>query len=107
MLMGSESALHATGTGAVPQPPRNRQDLEDFWCAKLQEAQSRCRGATAERRTVQERNALLTCSPGDDLAVRSAIKAETDAAAEYRRVLQIFTDLVALGKIPGDSRGSA
>ncbi len=91
----------------MPQPPHNRQELEDFWCAKTQDALSRCRGATAERRKkVQEQNALLTPGPDDYLAVGLAIKAETDALVEYRRVLEIFTDLIVQGKKPGDSAES-
>jgi hypothetical protein len=82
--------------------------LEDFWRAKTQDAMNVCRGATAERqKAVQERMALLTLSPDDCLAVRLAIEAETDALAEYRRVLEIFTDLVVRGKIPQDSPGSS
>jgi hypothetical protein len=90
----------------MPQPPRNRQELEDFWCAKMQQALSRCRDATAEcRKTLEERKALLAPSPDCDLAVRLAIQGETDALAEYRRVLEIFTDLVVHGKIPEESPG--
>jgi hypothetical protein len=92
----------------VPQPPRNRHELEDFWCAKTQQALSRCRGAMADcRKTVEERKARLAPNAGDDLAVRLAIKAETDALAEYRRVLETFTNLVVRGKIPEDSPGPA
>jgi hypothetical protein len=54
----------------------------------------------------QERKALLTPGPDDDLALRLAKKAETDALAEYRRVLEIFTDLIVRGKMPADSAGS-
>ena len=88
----------------MPQPPRNRKELEDFWCAKMQEALSRCQAATAESgKAVQERKILLTSGSDENPAVRLALDVEMNALAEYRRVLDIFTDLVVRGKIPEDS----
>ena len=76
-----------------------RQELEDSWHSRVEEAQNRYREATERYRK------LLQAQPdgkgptlNGDLAL--AGKAESQALVELSRVLQIYTDLIVNGKMP-------
>ena len=81
-----------------------RQELEESWRLKLQEAQNRYQVATREYRNVlQEQPEWLT--PSADGPVVQTRQAESQALAEYTRVLRVFTDLTVHGKMP-DEQGA-
>ena len=86
-------------TPELPMCTVNRQELEDYWCLKLQEAHRRYQAATARyRRMLQMQPEGLTQGP--DGSLTAARQAESQALAEYTRVLRIFTDLTVHSKIP-------
>jgi CheY-like chemotaxis protein len=77
----------------------NREDLEEIWRAKLEEARLRYNAATGEYRK------LLGKTPGGsppspDSALARARQIESEALAEYSRLLRIFTELTVDGKPP-------
>lgn len=76
-----------------------RQELEESWRSKLEETHHRYRTATeAYRHVLQTLPEGLP--PRPDGAVGRARQAESEALAEYARVLRIFTDLTIHGKMP-------
>ncbi|SPE43355.1 hypothetical protein SBA3_900010 [Candidatus Sulfopaludibacter sp. SbA3] len=67
---------------------------EERWRARVSAAKVRFDLAVAEvARALQE--------PGN-AAVERALEVEAQARAEYMRDLQIFTDMIVRGKMPGD-----
>jgi CheY-like chemotaxis protein len=76
-----------------------RQEMEDAWRLKLEQALERYRAATREYRTVlrQEPDRSI---PDLAKAIDGARTAESEALREYSRVLRIFTDLAIHGKLP-------
>jgi CheY-like chemotaxis protein len=85
-----------------PKPGPSRQELEAAWRAKLEEARRRYDAATGEYRT------LLSATPGTppsdpDCELSRARKAESEALAEYSRVLKVFSRLAIDGKLPEDA----
>jgi hypothetical protein len=82
-------------------PLGNRQQLEDLWREKVKASLARYWNARAEcQNAVQEQKDQLTPSPDGAFAVSLALKKESEALAQYKRVMRIFTDLVVHGKIP-------
>jgi len=76
-----------------------RRQIEESWWLRLQQAQTRYRTATAQyRRMLNQQPEGQTSSV--DYSLLRAREAESQARAEYRRVLAIFTDLTLYGKIP-------
>jgi len=81
------------------EPPMGvPQEGEESWHLKLLEAHSRYQAATAQyRRILNERPDGL--SAGLDGSLSHARETESQALAEYMRVLAIFTDLTTHGKL--------
>ncbi len=76
-----------------------REELEEDWRLRLEGTLHRYRTASEMyRKVLQAQPDGLPPSP--DGAVGRARQAESDALAEYTRVLRIFTDLTMHGKIP-------
>ena len=73
--------------------PRNRQDLETLWKQRWDEAKRKLELAAIHVEQIEQQT-----RSGD--AYRQALEAEILAAAEYSRVLRIYTDLVVYGDIP-------
>ena len=83
----------------LPAPAVARQRLEDSWRLKLEEARAQYqRTAILYRRMLEQKDESTGVVAADDL--RRARQEESEALAEYRRVLQAFTDLVVHGKQP-------
>jgi CheY-like chemotaxis protein len=83
----------------VTDPTPDRQRLEDLWRSKLEQAQLQYRDATGEYRKLLADN-LERPFPAPDDAVVMARQAESEALAEYTRVLRIFNELVLHGRPP-------
>ena len=84
-------------------PDKKRIGLEDEWREKVRNARIRYEQATkAFRATWGEHfEERLTSDP--TFAIEQSRKVESEALAEYVRVLKIFTDLVIHGKQPPGS----
>jgi len=84
------------------EPARpSRQELEDLWRERLNEALRRYRVAKLETSTalIQTRNGEMP-SPDGNFAFRKAQGVENIALVECKRLLIIFNRLVIDGKIP-------
>jgi len=89
------------GTPSV-SPRSRRERLEAAWLRKLYRAQQTYGTALAETRRVQAD--LPSMSPEDaKLALQKALKDQSEAAAEYAKVLQAFTQLVLYGDKPEEA----
>lgn len=78
-----------------------REQLEESWRLKLEEASNRYRVATAEYRAMlEEQSDGTTRGPDATDALMRARQAESQALAEYTNVLRMFTDLTIHGKVP-------
>lgn len=78
-----------------------RRKLENLWRAKVQAAHERYRRAAVQSHSVMEeqQQKLLTGADGFH-AVTMAVREESAALREYRRVLKIFTELLVHGMLP-------
>ena len=84
---------------AAPKISVARQTLEDFWRTRVEEAQARYHKATeGYRRLLQEQPDGMSHDPKGTLAI--ARQAESEALAEYSRILRAFTELTVNGKVP-------
>ena len=85
-------------------PAPDRRALEDLWRQRLKDAEL---GLTFARQYLGEVQRDFP-SPGKvhgadgSSAYEHALHAETRALTEYKRVLQIFNDLVTHGKLPDE-----
>ncbi|SRR5579871_3817927 len=85
-----------------PERSFTRQMLEDSWLRRLEETQARYHEAQDRyRKLLQEQPNGTQHDPNG--AVALVLHAETEALAEYTRVLRAFTDLTINGKIPKDN----
>ena len=80
--------------------PAIRQQLEESWRLKLEEASSRYRAANAEYRTMMEEQSDRNAGPDATDALMRARQAESEALAKYTHVLRMFTDLTLNDKAP-------
>ena len=86
-------------TMATPEAFATRQTLEDSWRLRLEETKARYHKATERyRRLLQEQPDGTPHDPRSALAL--ARQAESEALAEYSRLLRAFTDLTVNGKVP-------
>lgn len=81
--------------------PAMRQQLEESWRLKLEEASSRYKAANAEYRMMldEQSDGAIRVPAATDTLMR-ARQAESEALAEYTHVLRMFTDLTVHGKAP-------
>jgi CheY-like chemotaxis protein len=87
---------NAMGPKAVSD---RRRELEDLWRSKLEAARLRYNAATEEyRKLLKETPRGVAPGPGSPLAL--ARQRESEALAEYARVLGVFTDLAVHGRPP-------
>lgn len=89
----------------LPTLMASQKELEESWRLRLEEALCQYHA------TRDEYHSLLAgvpdgVPPNPDGALARARQAESMALAEYRRVLQIFTDLTIHGKLPEDQSAS-
>ena len=87
-----------------PSPSRARQDLEDAWRARSEMARARYEMARTRYRKLLEAKPDGPTPPEND-PLAFARHAESEALAEYTRVLKIFTDLTLHGRIPEEQLG--
>lgn len=82
-----------------PSPNLARRDLEDSWRVRSEMARERYEMASSRyRKLLDEKPEDLIPQPDDPLAL--ARHAESEALAEYRRVLRLFRELILCGRIP-------
>ena len=93
-----ESTLFLYNMG---NPAQSRVALEDHWRERLQESQRLYKVAKAicAKASRECENSLMPMADGH-FAFRQALRVETAALAEYKRALQVFTDLTLNGKMP-------
>jgi hypothetical protein len=92
-------------TMATPKASATRQTLEDSWRLRLEEAQARYQKATERyRRLLQEQPDGISHDPKGALAL--ARQAESEALAEYCRILRTFTELTVYRKVPEERSGA-
>ena len=94
-----DPTVASTVTGQEMVSMYVRRHLEEFWRKKLQAAQKNYEAATAEYR------ALLATQPHGAAGVTNnslarARNAESEALAQYTRVLRIFSELTLHGRTP-------
>src|SRR5579864_6085788 len=83
----------------TPESTLDRRQLEDLWRSKLDQIQLRYKAATEEyRRLLGETPAGMP--PASDGPLFRARQAESEALAEYARVLRVFTELTMNGTRP-------
>jgi CheY-like chemotaxis protein len=81
-----------------------RHKLEDAWRRQLERTRDRYHAATKEyRKLLRQEPEGHPPAPGS--ALDRSRHAESEALAEYARVLRIFTDLTVHGKLPVESPG--
>jgi len=81
-----------------------RRTLEELWRCRLQDARLRldfARNYTKEIQRDFPNNEIP--SPDGAYAQQRAIRGENAALAQYRRVLEIYTNLVTRGEIPAET----
>ena len=84
---------------ATPNPSATGQTLEDSWRRRLEKTHAVYHRASGHyRRLLQEQPDGARHDPNGRLA--RARQAESEALAEYTRVLRAFTELTVDGKIP-------
>ena len=82
-----------------PSPSLARRDLEDAWRVRSERAHERYERASAQyRKLLKEKPDGLIPRQDDPLAL--ARHAESEALAEYKRILGLFTELMVHGRIP-------
>ena len=81
---------------------QSRDELEDTWRARLENALALHQAASESFRKALEKQGqdLTLLTPDGSQAVRLARQSESDTRKEYKRVLRLFSDLVMRGKIP-------
>jgi hypothetical protein len=91
----------------MDNPRDHRQALEDLWRGRLQAALRRYHTAKASALAARVQHAGgLTPVPDGDFALAQALRAETAALSEYKRILIIFNELVLSAKMPPDEPGN-
>ena len=85
-------------------PAPDRIVLEDLWRRRLKDAELRLTFARQYLAEVQRDfpSSRRVHSADGAFAYQHALRAETCALAEYKRVLQIFTAVVIHGKVPAE-----
>jgi hypothetical protein len=85
----------------LSSPTLSRKELENVWMERLEDAQRRYRLAKTDcAKVAAERANRVMPSPDGEFALRQALRLETAALAEYKRVLKIFVDLTVNNKLP-------
>jgi CheY-like chemotaxis protein len=96
-------ALSAAGRkredSMTPKPAAFRHELENLWRAKVEEAQRRYSAATEEYRKLLD-GTPEGLPPNPDSPMARARQAQSEALAEYSRVLRVFTGLTVHGIWP-------
>ena len=84
-----------------PESIAGREELEDAWRLKLQQAYSRYSAATEACRKIHQEQMETRAADGSAPAdLMRAQVAASQALADYVRILRVFTDLTVHGKLP-------
>ena len=94
----AEAPLQKQG---VRPPPATRRDLEEFWRLELEQAIRRYKTTTAEYKEILEGCGDRAAEGSDGAsALRRAREAQTQALADFTRMLRLFTDLTVHDRWP-------
>ena len=87
----------------IPYPAHSRQEIENLWRARLEQARQRYDSAKAQYMLLLglRRGSAF----GEDQVLAAARQSESAALTEYTRILRIFTELTLYGRLPGDIDG--
>ena len=94
--------------GAKEHGP-SRGELEAAWQRRVSRARARYREKAVARDLITERFALPQnegFDPGGAFALHQALRRESEALAEYQRVLTIFSELILHGTVPDEDPDS-
>lgn len=83
----------------------DRRELEQLWRGRVAEAERRFKAARDRTNAVVRDFPVDGISPDGRYAYEQAVRHENAALAEYRRVVQVYTDLVTRGIVPGEDEG--
>ena len=84
-------------------PSAMRQELEESWRSRVEAAQARYQAASKQYRELMQ-GLPDGLPPNKNDGVALAREAESQALAEYTRVLHIFTELTTQGKMPEEAK---
>jgi hypothetical protein len=90
---------------AMSKNEADRNALEEVWRQRLNTARLRlefARNYVAELQ--QDLRAEALPPPDGAFAYQQALRSESNALSEFRRVLQVFTELTVDGKIPDETQ---
>jgi hypothetical protein len=88
-----------------PSPGPTRQDLENAWRVRFEMARERYQMASRQyRKLLDGRPEGLI--PQHDAPLALAQHAESEALAEYTRILKLFTELTVHDQIPEEQLGA-
>lgn len=97
--LGSVRDLTETITMSTPKPYATRQTATDSWLRRLREAYLHYQNAAKHyNRLLKERPYGTPSTPESVLAL--ARQAESEALADYSRILRAFSDLTVYGDAP-------
>ena len=82
-------------------PILSQNQLQENWRLRTEECRASYTSATQKYRWLLEQEPD-GCPPSSNGTLALASQAQSDALAEYSRVLRIFTDLTIHGKLPDD-----
>jgi len=80
--------------------PQIRRELEALWWKRVQEARLRYEDATETLRFIKVEYGRDIPSADGHFAIQRAQKDEVSALKEYRRLLNIYVDLLTQGRHP-------
>ena len=88
-----------------PSPSPGHRDLKDTWRVRAEMARERYEMASRRyRKLLEEKPEGLI--PRQDGPLALARQAESEALAEYTRILKLFTELTSHGQIPEEPLGA-
>ena len=85
----------------LASPVVAREELENRWRTKVEQAKERYQVATKQYDKLLEESRGLT--PAENSALLSARHEQSDALADLQRLLAIFTELTVDGRIPEEA----
>ena len=84
----------------------SKQELQDIWRERVRATRLNYEAASNAFNATWSEHFEERLSSDPTLALQRTRKAESEALAEYMRVLQVYVDLVLHGKIPDEPNES-
>lgn len=99
IVLGRTNPANSPSQTGIPSPGLQREGLEDAWRSRFEMARERYKQASAHYRELvaQQPEGII---PREDSPLALARQAESEALAEYSRILKVFTELTIRGRIP-------